>query len=71
MTPTKYKSITWVDIKKKKIFFGVDALIVGEWHHVKEGRKKLFYDERKDAIKKVKELNKEIKANAYADPKSN
>ena len=59
--PTKYRSITWINVRKKAIFYGIDALINGEWFHVKEGRKKLFFDDRKDAIKKVKEFNKEIK----------
>lgn len=59
--PTKFRSITWVNVKKRKIFYEIDVLIDGEWCHVKEGRKKLFYDDRKDAIKKVRELNKELK----------
>lgn len=59
--PTRYRSICWVNVRNKKIFYGIDALVNGEWMHVKEGRKALFFDERKDAIKKVKELNKELK----------
>jgi len=59
--PTRYRSIRWINIKKRTIFYGIDALVNGEWMHVKEGRKKLFYDDRKDAIKKVKALNKELK----------
>lgn len=59
--PTRYRSIRWINVKKKKIFYGIDAKVDGEWCHVKEGKKPMFYDERKDAIKKVKELNKELK----------
>ena len=59
--PSKYRSIRWINVKKRKIFYGIDAKVDGEWMHVKEGLKPLFFDDQKDAVKKVKELNKELK----------
>lgn len=60
--PVKYKTIKWFNKTERKIFFGIDVLIDGEWCHVKDD-KPLFYDDRRDAINKVKQLNKELKLN--------
>lgn len=59
--PTKYRSVTWFNRKKREVVYGIDAKINGKWYHVVEGRNKLFYFDRKDAIKKVRILNKELK----------
>jgi len=59
--PTIYRSVRWLNLKKKSIFYGIQGNIDGEWFNIKEGDTPLFFDTQAEAIKKVKEFNKEIR----------
>jgi hypothetical protein len=53
----KTKIVQWFDKKKNAIIFGIDALVNSEWVHMSENNKPLFFTDRKDALKKKREIN--------------
>ncbi len=55
----KTKINQWFDSKNDTMFYGIDAFVNGEWVHVSEGKKPLFFTDKKDAQKKMKELKLE------------
>ncbi len=59
--PIKYKTKRWFNIKRHELCWGIIGLLNGEWVNIKEGKRAKFYYDQKQAIKRVKELNKGIK----------
>ena len=54
---TKFKVIKWYDKKKNKILFGVDVSINDtKWLHCSEGKEAMFFDERKQANKYIRDM---------------
>lgn len=53
----KTKIVQWFDKKKNAIIYGINAFVNGEWVHMSENKKALFFADRKDALKKKREIN--------------
>jgi hypothetical protein len=58
--PTKYKTKRWFNIKRRCFCWGIIGLLNGEWVNVTESEKAKFYYNRNQAVKRVKQLNKEV-----------
>lgn len=59
--PTRYKTKRWFNIKRRCLCWGIIGLLNGEWVNIKEGKRAKFYYDQKQAIKRVKQFNKELK----------
>lgn len=59
--PTKYKTKRWFNIKRRSFCWGIIGLLDGEWVNIVDGETPTFYSDRNAAVKRVKQLNKELK----------
>lgn len=60
MKPIRYKTKRWFNIKRRSFCWGIIGLINGEWANITESDTATFYTDRGKAIKRVKQLNKEV-----------
>ena len=60
-SPTKYKTKRWFNIKRRCFCWGIVGLLNGEWVNVYDSEGETFYTDKNRAVKKVKQLNKEVK----------
>jgi hypothetical protein len=58
---TRYKIHKWYNAKKHDYIYGIDVIIDGKCYHVKHG-KPLWFKTKSEAIKHVRKLNKELRA---------
>lgn len=58
--PARYKTIKWFCKRRRAIIYGIDVFVNGEWFHVNNGKRAMLFEDRNQAIKKVKQLNKEV-----------
>lgn len=59
---SRYKIHRWYNKKTGKDFWGIDVIIDGKSFSVKDD-KPLFFNEKQEAIKQVKSMNKELRQN--------
>jgi hypothetical protein len=56
---TGFKIISWFKKASMSVVFGIDAKVDGAWYHLSEDGKPLFFDNRKDALARKRELQKD------------
>lgn len=58
--PVRYKTSRWLNKRKRILCWGIVGLLEGEWVNIKEGKRAKFYEDINQAVKRVKQLNKEL-----------